>query len=531
MYKDWIWLSILFVRESLYRSLLVRRGGFRRFLGKLLFPSINDTALTYNIKWFLTGLVGGLLMGFWLPLIAWSLEYLGSGGQAIVSLVHSYLILMFLVSIVLIMDFMHQVLSTVRELSIVEPLRHLPIDIESLRKALAYSIVFGGALSFLIGVSFASSIIVYIIMGIPYPLVFVPIGMISVFLIVYPLVFYMYYRAYGKVHGIIGVLSYVLVIAGLMTIYISAINITDNNNFIYCLTNLAPIIPINYVLLSMGYMGLDAILPMVIYIFLGITMILVIPARIGVEAIISETSGEKPVLRVSLNRAKYISLGLKDLVLLVRDSFRLKQFYGQSVTIIIPTILLLLTSDTIEFMERIDIVTQLFLLSLYGLIAYVMASIVSVIILFVEGEHSIVNYILPLSKNDIVLGKVIGGYLAIQPLFIIVFLIALARFSLIHGLMVLYVFNTYWLLSSYINVSLAIDYLYSEPRAWTEFSIGALRRLFITLISILPLTGIITLIIPVYLINSLYALLLMILIPVPVTAYMLYKCIRGHRHA
>ncbi len=524
MEKNWIYLSILFVRESLYRSVLKsRRRGFALIIERILFPSIFDSPLLYNVKWFLSGFIGGLLMGSWLPLIAWSLTFTSGKEDLVESLINSYLTLIFLISIVLVMDFIHQVISTVRELNIIEPLSHLPIPKHSYRKALVYSVLLGGALAFLIGISVASGFLIYIVGGIIYPTILIPVGVIVLFLIIYPIVFLVYARTRGIVHGILGVLFYTIIIAVLMTTYIVLLGVSGQNYSVEMLYPYRFIIPVNFILLSLGVLDLPIVIVSFIYGIAGMLIIFYIPRRINIEKIL--LGRDKGILNLRLNRRKYIVIAFKDLLLSIRDYIRLRQFYGQAAAVLVPGLLGIIYGYS--YILLFNDIIKLFIFLVYGFLGYVMASILVFILVFVEGEYSFVNYYLPLKQGDVVIGKTIASTLLVTPLFIIVAAVIAFLGSPIYALTTLLSMYGYWITASYINLSIVIEHLYNEVRAWTEFSISALRRLLINVVTLLPLAGLVVFILPLFLIDKLLATIAVAIAPIPITSYVLAKIFMG----
>ncbi|ABN69515.1 hypothetical protein Smar_0403 [Staphylothermus marinus F1] len=146
--RESFYLALIFIREAIYRSLSryrVRRGIYGYFI-KILMPSIDDGVLVYNLKWLLTGMMSGLFIGLWIPIVSYGSNIMGLPNIS-KAFTASYLIMAMLISIVIILDLIYQVTASIRDLGMTKPIEYMPIKHESIEKAASYSIIVGGGLS------------------------------------------------------------------------------------------------------------------------------------------------------------------------------------------------------------------------------------------------------------------------------------------------------------------------------------------------------------------------------------------------
>ncbi|MEM4532341.1 MAG: hypothetical protein QXU89_01635, partial [Desulfurococcaceae archaeon] len=128
-------LSLIFIREAIYLSLRKAgiEKGFIAYLSNLFLPNITDNVFVYNMKWFVSGLLSGLLMSLWIPLIIEATRLIGVA--LIVIFIVAYMIMVMLISILLTTDLIHQVLASINELGLWRRIEYLPYSRETIEKA------------------------------------------------------------------------------------------------------------------------------------------------------------------------------------------------------------------------------------------------------------------------------------------------------------------------------------------------------------------------------------------------------------
>ncbi len=524
----WVYLTGVIVKESLFKSMY--RGGGRksiiqRIMYSLMLPSISDGMVKYNLKWFIAGFIAGLLINIWIPLISYSFNILG-GGYYIQDILTVYITFIFLISIIITIDLVHQVISSLNELKLVEPLSHMPIESSDLRKAVAYSGLFGGGWSLVLGISIAVSLIAYTHLYIPSLLLYIPIGITNTFIIVYPLSVYLYSKLYGRVPSIISLILYVMVIGLLITLYLVLTGyIFKVTPIAYMLLKHSYIYPINYVVLSLGLCNTVSIIVSVVALTLGILLTVVLPSRISHRFVYERSVKSNSGLRVFIMYGRTFSIAVKDILVMFRNNLRLRQFYGQTIAFILPVTILLLYPSAPEFLNKLDMITRAYIISYFGVLSYIVTAIVSPLLVFVEGCDSLVNYHTPLNMHDIVFGKSLATVILLQPAILVIALTIGLVSNIIDALIVVYSMTTYSLLSALVSNYLIISSLIKIPRAWSELSIGILKRIIYTFIIVSIMFFFTPFSILFFILDKSLGLTLQLLIPLPVTIIVMYRMV------
>ncbi len=524
----WLTLSCIIVKESIFKTLSRTAGREDSLLQKIIYtfmlPDINDGILVYNAKWFLAGLIAGLLISVWIPLVSYSFSIMGSEGY-VEDLLTVYITFIFFISIIIIIDLVHQVISSFQELRLTEPLVHMPIDSRELRKAIAYSGLFGGGYALVLGISIAVAIIAYTHLFIPNLLIYIPVGVTNTFLIVYPLSIYLYSRLYRRIPAIVSLFIYILLISSFLTLYLILTGyVFKVKPVAYMLLKYSYIYPINYVVLSLGINHVVPVVTAIVVLALGFLLLTILPMHMGYRFIYEKQGCTTIGLTILIRHGMVLSIALKDVLLMFRSSLRLRQFYGQSIAFILPVALLLLYPGSDIVVSKLELFTRLYVFSYLGILFYIVTAIVSPTIVFVEGIDSLVNYYTPVSIRDIMIGKSIASLILLQPAILVIALITgLVTLSIVDVLVVLYSMNAYSLLASLLTNYFMLSPLADSPRAWSELSIGILRRILYTFIIVTIMFLIIPLSIIVYIIEKPLGLIVQLLIPLPAITTVLYR--------
>jgi len=168
-------IANLFIREAIYLSFTKRTGGFVKFGGLLdiFIPNINDTVLTYNLKWFIGGLGAGLLITIWVPLLSFLSRVVGE--DLFMLFIISYLSMLIMIPLILIVELLNAVVASLRELQLMKKLEYLPIPKEDIEKAASYSILIGGGFAQLIGMGLTTGLIIGMYLNTIYSIIVIPI--------------------------------------------------------------------------------------------------------------------------------------------------------------------------------------------------------------------------------------------------------------------------------------------------------------------------------------------------------------------
>jgi hypothetical protein len=525
--RDATFLAAIFVREAIYRSLSRYRGGkgFLAFITKIFMPSIEDNILSYNLKWFLAGVISGYFMSIWVPLVIIGsriigLYYVGS------LFIISYLIMALLISILIVFDLMHQVISSIRDLSIINAINHLPISSDVVERAVSYSILVGGGFSLLVGMGLSIGLVIYRSVLEPLATYIVPLGFATIILLIYPIAVIVYSRMRYSVSPIISSTIYVAIVVVILALYIYFIGLGSTYEIYSIMTNYRYIFPLPYVYISVNGFDSLSFIYAHIYFVIGLIMSLTIPFRYGIRLLSMDVrSGGSS--RKLLFWSETLTLGFKDVYLLLRDSTRQKQFYGQLAAILTPLIIPLLTPSVKTAMSALEFEYSLALIGLYGFVSYILAVIVSPIIIFLEADNNKILYIYPLSREEVIIGKTVASTILYLPVILIIGIILYFTTSPMHTLYMVYLLITYWITGSYLTNKLVLLMLWGKLDAWTELSLGIIRRLIIMVLLMIPLVVLIPLILLYYVYNIYNSLMIESITPLIITLYVLVRTIKG----
>lgn len=126
--------------------------------------------------------------------------------------------------------------------------------------------------------------------------------------------------------------------------------------------------------------------------------------------------------------------------------------------------------------------------------------------------------------QDVLYGKITASLILVQPISILYTgLVAYAARDLLIPLLSYYSFNSYWVMGSTINLAIILKLLWSSNTAWTELSLGIIKRLFVTIISIIPLIVLTPFIFIAYILDIRSAITVTLLIPLPILLHVLYE--------
>ncbi len=525
--REATFLAAIFVKEAIYRSLSRYRGsrGFLAFITKIFMPSIEDNILSYNLKWFLAGIISGYFMSIWVPLIVIGsriigLYYVGS------LFIISYLIMALLISILIVFDLMHQVISSIRDLSIINVINHLPIGNDVIERAVSYSILVGGGFSLLIGMGLSIGLVIYSSILELLAIYIIPLGFAAIVLLIYPIAVIVYSRVRHGISPIVSSTIYVVIVVFILALYIYFIGLGSTYEVYSIMTSYRYIFPLPYVYISINGFDPLSFIYAHMYFVIGLILSLIIPSRYGVKLLgagMSSGGSSKKLLFWS----KTVTFGFKDAYLLLRDSTRQKQFYGQLAAILTPLIIPLLTPSVKTAMSALGFEYSLVLIGLYGFASYILAVIVSPIIVFLEADNNKILYVYPLSREDVVIGKTIASTILYLPVVLIVSIILYFTTSLIHALYTVYLLITYWVMGSYLTNKLVLLMLWGKLDAWTELSLGIIRRLLVMLLLMIPLAVLIPLTLLYYVYNIYNSLIIESITPLIITLYVLIKMIKN----
>ncbi len=521
-------IASIFVREAIFRS--YRRSGresrLLRFLLDVFMPRATDDVLTYNLKWFVAGLFSGLFMAVWIPLFVVSSRYVGLYYTAELLLL-SYLTMAFIIAVIIVFDLIHQVTSSIRELRLWTVLERHPISRELMEKASSYSVLIGGGITLLFGIGLAIGLITYAVTDNLEAVLYVPMGFMASIMIVYPLALLLINKLGRGLSNLASLLIYVILIASAMSLYVVFIGLATPSQVYETVYAYRVIYPLSYVYTSVLGSDEAAALSSIAYFLVGLILSIIVPSRIGIR-LMEERRGRGR--RRVLNYARIWSMAMKDVLLLLRDRARSKQFYGQIAALVTPAALPLFTPKIVFIIRYTEYLHVLFIFAIYGLLSYVLAVIVSPVLLFVEADRSLVLKRLPVTRGEVVVSKLLASLILFQPFALL--LAGLVIYSLRDFLITLityYSLNTYWVLGGLFTLYLVSGGLWEKSTAWTELSLGIIKRLFITLVAILPLLIYTPIIMFFYIFNASAGLALIILVPLPVFIIVLAYTIMRER--
>ncbi len=520
-----IYIAGLFVREALYRSYkpLSTGRGFWRLIIETFMPQPSDDVATYNAKWFIGGMLSGLFMAIWIPLFVMASRSIGLYYTSELLLI-SYLTMVFLLSIIIVFDLIHQVVSSIKDLNLAEVLERLPIDYDTIEKAASYSILIGGGVSLLLGMGVSVGLITYIVTDNPYAIVFVPLGFLSSIFIIYPISLIVFRKVSSSVSNMVSLIIYTLLVAFTIALYVQVIGLSDPATVYDVLFSYRWAYPLSFVYLST--IGFDpyGFISSMIFLLIGILGSVIIPSRYGIK--LHQVFFEK----IRSHRIVYrrrITLGFKDVLLLLRDRARSKQFYGQIAALVTPSIIPLMIPRIVSIIRATEYYHVLFIFSLYGLLAYIISVIVSPILVFIESDKTDVLRRNPITFPDVLYGKVFASLILVQP--IALFYMILTIYSTLDPLIALvsyYSFNTYWIMGSTINLLIILKILWNNKSAWTELSLGIIKRLLATILSMLPLLIFTPFIFIAYILDVSSAILVSMIAPLPIALYAMFESLR-----
>ncbi|OYT39089.1 MAG: hypothetical protein B6U89_04745 [Desulfurococcales archaeon ex4484_58] len=518
-------LATIFIREAIYASLkrAYEGKGIISFFVNMFLPSIEDNMFRYNLKWFTTGLLSGILMSFWIPLIIYvSRTFMGL--YFITLFVIAYLIMVMLISILIITDLIHQVIASINELMLWKRIEYLPISQSTIEKAASYSVLIGGGLSLLLGMGFAIGLIVYSSIDSLQALIMIPAGFVSSTLLVYPIMIIVYSKLGGRAPPLVSLFIHVAIVIAILTVYLNTLTFRSVDELLLFLRSYRMIYPFPYIYATV--IGFDAvsIVFSAAYLTVGLALSLLIPSKYGIKLLSPTFKSHGKAFY--LNFPRLLSSAFKDVLLLLRDSTRQKQFYGQLAALSTPFVLSLLSTQSLTILHGLEYVRSLVILSFYGILAYVSAVIVSPILLFIESDRNQIIYMLPINECELAISKTLASTMLYQPIPVILLLITSLTLSIVHGIIVFYSSNAYWIMASYMSYKLMLHFLWGKQGAWTEFSLGVLRRIMIMVLLLIPLAFYLPLVIALYTLTPAWAppyaaLALMIIVPLPIMVYIL----------
>lgn len=519
-------IAALFVKESIYRSIYRegREPRYIKFFLDLFMPRTTDSILEYNLKWFIGGLLSGLFMAIWIPLFVMSSHYIGLAYTAELLLV-SYLVMVFIIAVIIVFDLIHQVTSAIKELKLWEPLERLPVDMKTVERAASYSVFIGGGFSLILGIGVSVGLIVYIVTDQVSAIPMIPLGFTTSIMMIYPTVLLLTSRFGGSISNLVSLAVYVSLIVLAMSLYVSFVGLASPGEVYDIVYRYRAVYPFPYIYLSvLGYDGLS-LLSALVYSMIGVLLSLTIPRRMGLSL---KTVISKAGRSHRLFGGRIVSSALKDVYLLLRDRARSKQFYGQLAALLTPSIVPLVSPKLIMIIKGTAEPIILFLFTMYGLLSYVIAVIVSPLLVFLEAENSRLLRRHPISKLDTILGKTLASLILYFPVIILVSILVLfAIQDWLSALLLLASSLLYWIMGSLLSLFLVVGLLWHKDKAWTELSLGVFRRLIITAASITPLMMLVPLVFLCFILDVYSAIILTVLFPAPIV--ILYIVLVGQR--
>ncbi len=516
---DWEAFTIasVFVREAIFRS--YKRSGrenrFMKFLLDVFMPRATDDVLTYNMKWFVAGLFSGLFMAIWIPLFVLSSRYLGLMYTAELLLI-SYLTMAFIIAVIIVFDLIHQVTASIRELKLWTVLERHPVPRSVLEKASSYSVLIGGGISLLFGIGLAIGVITYIVTDNLGAILYVPMGFLASIMLIYPVALVLIDKIGSSLSNLVSLIIYVLLVAVAMSLYVVFIGLASPAEVYLTIYSYRVVYPLPYVYVSVLGNDASAALSSLSYFLLGLVLSATIPSRVGIKLLEARTGrGKKRVLKYP----RLWSMAFKDVFILLRDRARSKQFYGQIAALITPAAIPLFTPKILYIISVTEYMHVVFIFTIYGLLSYILAVIASPVLLFSEAENSLILKRLPLTINDVALSKLLASLILYQPFPLL--LASLVTYMLrdpLIGLIVYYSLNAYWVLGGIITLYLVLLGLWRSSTAWTELSLGIIKRLIVTLVAVSPLLIYVPIVMFMYFVDITTAITVMLITPAPLLA-------------
>ncbi len=508
-------IAALFVKESIYRS-IYRKGRepqYIKFFLDLFLPRTTDSILEYNLKWFIGGLLSGLFMAIWIPLFVMSSHYIGLAYTAELLLI-SYLVMVFIIAVIIVFDLIHQVTSAIKELKLWEPLERLPVDEKTIEKAASYSVFIGGGFSLILGIGVSVGLIVYIVTDQLLAVPMIPLGFITSIMIIYPIVLLLISRFGGSISNLVSLVVYVWLIVLAMSLYVSFVGLASPGEVYSIVYGYRAIYPFSYIYLSVLGYDVPPLLSALLYSTIGVLLSFTALGRTGLSLkTVIATAGKSH----RLFGERIVSSALKDVYLLLRDRARSKQFYGQLAALLTPSIVPIVSPKLVMIIKGTAEPIVLFLFTLYGLLSYIIAVIVSPLLVFLEAENSRLLQRHPISRLDTILGKTLASLILYLPVIVLVStLVLLAIQDMLSSILLLTSSLLYWVMGSLLSLFLVVGLLWNKDKAWTELSLGAFKRLIITAISITPLLLLVPLVFLYFILDVYSAIILTILYPVPI---------------
>lgn len=477
-------IASLFIREAIYLSFAKRAGGFVK-LGRLFdffIPGINDSVLTYNLKWFIGGLGAGLLITIWVPLLSLLSRFVGE--NLFMLFVISYLSMVILIPLILIIELLNSVVATLKELQLTKKLEYLPISKKDIEKAASYSVLIGGGFAQLIGMGLTTGLIIGSYLNFTHSIIVIPMLFASSMLLAYPIALIAYSKVGGKVPPLISLLAYVSVIVAILLFYFNVLSFGSVDEARRLINNLKPIFPFPYLDIVVNGPSASSIIYASTYTLSGTLLSILIPSKFTLKLSVETKSLGKAF---NINYPRIVAMGFKDLLLLARDPSRLKQFYGITVPMFVPFILSLASSSSVAAIRAYEPLSRIFVLGYTGVVSYIVSTLSSPMMIFIEGDRSYILYCLPIRKREVVLSKTFASTILSLPIVLfIAFLIGLL-YGVQGGLVVVYSMITYWVTGSLLTLSLQTPSLENQPIAWTQFGINIWKRLAIYILLYIPI--------------------------------------------
>lgn len=521
-------LANLFIREALYLS-IARRTKISKGLPKIIdlfIPNVDDNVFVYNVKWFIGGLGGGFLISLWIPILSFTSRMVGY--ELFTLFVISYLTMLILVPIVLVIDFIQQLVATVNELRLLGKLEYLPIPRSDVEKAASYSILIGGGLSLLLGMGVSSSIVIALTTGHSSALVAIPLVFVTSMLLTYPLVVTVYTIFRGKAPAPVSLVLYVALIVGVLALYFNVLSFGSVSEAKELIGKLKIVFPFPYLNVIINEPDALSVALIIVYTSLGLTSSILIPSKLGLNLIEVKTSVRGRAL--TLNYPKVLAMGLKDLLLIFRDSARQKQFYAQATPLLVPFLVSLLNVKAVQVINVMNPVYRFVMFCLIGVISYISATLSSPTLIFVEGDRSHILYLTPLKRLDVVLSKTVASTIMYIPVSIFTSTATGVVYGLTPGVLTFVSTLTYWIAGSFFTLLMMTPSLEEKPVAWTEFSINVWKRLLIDVALFIPIAFLTVLSISLVVLGlEVYALLTILIPPVAVSLTIIYFALKDSR--
>lgn len=521
-------LAKLFIRETLYLSITRRTRltkGLLRIVD-LFLPNVEDNILIYNLKWFIGGLGGGFLISLWIPILSFTSRLIGY--ELFTLFVISYLTMLILVPIILVIDFIHQLIATVNELRLISKLEYLPIPRSDVEKAASYSILIGGGLALLLGMGVSSSIVIATTTGHNVALVAIPLVFVTSMLLTYPIVITIRSILRGKTPTLVSLVLYVALIVGVLALYFNVLSFGSVSEAKELVERLKVVFPFPYLHVIINKPDAHSVALIAIYTSLGLMSSIVVPSKLGLELAEDKVSSKGRSL--TLNFPRIVAIGLKDLLLILRDHARQKQFYAQATPLLVPFMVSLLNARAIQTINVMDPTYRLVMFYLIGVISYISATLSSPTLLFVEGDRSYILYFTPLRRIDIVLSKTIASTIMYAPVSAFTSIAIGVTYGSAPGALTFISTITYWITGSFFTLLMMTPSLEKKPIAWTEFSINVWKRLLIDIILFIPIAFLTILSVALAVLGfELYALLVVTIPPVATSLTVFYLSLKGSR--